>query len=164
MARPGRPTLHKPEYNEFARQFCLLGTTNEDLAAIFGVAPRTIDNWIAEIPEFGESVRQGRDFADAAVVHKLFGRAMGYKLKAEKVFLHRGQPVVVPHTVEYPPDTQACMFWLRNRRRAQWLEKAHQPVDDGPTLAELEAADERVRQAEAEAASGGASGGDGDGE
>jgi hypothetical protein len=40
------------------------------------------------------------------------------------VFRHRGEPVTADHTVHHPPDTQACIFWLRNRRGRHWLEKA----------------------------------------
>jgi hypothetical protein len=47
MATPGQPTKYKPEYDELAHSYCLLGATNEVLAGFFDVAPRTIDNWIA---------------------------------------------------------------------------------------------------------------------
>jgi hypothetical protein len=61
----GRPTLHRPEYNEQARNHCLLGATNPQLAEVFDVSPRTIDSWIASIPEFGKAVREGRAVANA---------------------------------------------------------------------------------------------------
>ena len=124
MTGPGRPSLYKPENNEFARKFCLLGATNEDLAGLFDVAVRTIDNWIATIPEFAAAVQQGRDVADADVVQSLHSRATGYNYEAEKIFHFRGEVMKVPHTVHCPPDTTACMFWLRNRRRRDWLEKS----------------------------------------
>ena len=47
MTDPGRPTLYRPDYCEFAHNYCLLGATNEDLGSFFGVTSRTIDNWIA---------------------------------------------------------------------------------------------------------------------
>jgi len=124
MAGPGRPILYKAENGELARKFCLLGATNEDLAGLFDVAVRTIDNWIATIPEFAAAVQQGRDIADAAVVQSLHSRATGYSYETEKIFHYRGDVRKVLHTVHYPPDTTACMFWLRNRRRRHWLEKA----------------------------------------
>jgi len=30
-------------------------------------------------------------------------------------------------TLYYPPDIQACIFWLRNRRRRDWQEKGKAP-------------------------------------
>ena len=97
-------------------------------------------------------MRQGRDVADAAVVQKLFSRAIGYTYETKKVFLYRGEAVKVDHTVHYPPDTQACMFWLRNRRRRHWLEKAPPPPDDDGAdwKSELEAAAERARHADSD--------------
>jgi hypothetical protein len=145
MARPGRPTLYKPDNAELARKFCLLGATNDDLAGCFEVARRTIDDWIATIPDFADGVKQGRDIADAAVVQKLYARATGCSLEVEKVFLFRGEPKTATYTVHYSPDTQACMFWLRNRRRQHWLEKAQALLDDGADWpSELDAAAERA--------------------
>ena len=65
MANPGQPTLYKPEYCELARNYCLLGATNEVLGDFFGVTRRTVQNWIATHPEFAKAVRRGRDVADA---------------------------------------------------------------------------------------------------
>jgi transposase len=54
----GRPTTYRPENAEIACKTCIVGATNESLAERFGVCRRTIDNWIATIPEFGVAVRQ----------------------------------------------------------------------------------------------------------
>ena len=118
----GRPTLYEPEHAERARELCVRGATNRVLAARFGVARSTIDEWIAKHPEFAEAVRQGRDVADSVVIESLFTRATGYDRKAEKVFLYRGEPRTATYTRHVPPETAACIFWLRNRRREEWLE------------------------------------------
>jgi hypothetical protein len=65
MATPGQPTSYKPEYCELARNYCLLGATNEVLSDFFGVTRRTIQNWIATHPDFAKAVRRGRAVADA---------------------------------------------------------------------------------------------------
>ena len=118
----GRPTTYKPENAEVARHACMLGATNEALAGRFEVCRRTIDNWIATIPEFSDAVRHGREVADVSVVSALFARATGMEQKMTKVFCHRGQPVTANYTVQLPPDVRACIFWLRNRRPGQWRE------------------------------------------
>jgi hypothetical protein len=117
----GRPTTYRAENAEISRQTCMLGATNDTLAGRFGVCRRTIDNWIATIPDFSDAVRQGRQVADEAVVSALFARATGMEQKMTKVF-HRGQPVTANYTVQLPPDVRACIFWLRNRRPEQWRE------------------------------------------
>jgi hypothetical protein len=67
----GRPSNYPPDLCELAHNYCLLGATNDVLAELFGVSPRTIDNWIAGHPEFAEAVQQGRDVADATAVEFL---------------------------------------------------------------------------------------------
>ena len=146
----GRPTVYKTENVEIARNACMLGATNETLATRFEVCRRTIDSWIATIPEFSLAIKQGREGADEAVVSALFARATGMEQKMTRVFCHRGQPVTADYTVHLPPDVRACIFWLRNRRPEEWRE--HRPVvaeakDEPNWASELEAASERVRLA-----------------
>ena len=124
MSGPGRPTLYKPEHAERARELCARGATGHDLAGRFGVARSTIGQWIASHPEFAEAVQQGRDVADAIAVELLFTRVTGYSHPAEKVFLYRGEPRTVTYTAHVPPETRACMVWLRNRRPEDWRAKA----------------------------------------
>ena len=64
MATSGQPTSYKPEYNELAHNYCLLGATNEVLGDFFGVTRCTIQNWIATHPDFAKAVRRGRAVAD----------------------------------------------------------------------------------------------------
>jgi len=143
----GRPTVYTPDNAEIARLACMLGATNETLAERFEVSRRTIDNWIATIPEFGNAIRQGRQVADETVISALFSRATGMEQKMTKVFCYRGQPVTANYTVQLPPETRACMYWLRNRRPGQWRE--NRPLiddrDDEDWVRELEEASERAR-------------------
>ena len=147
MTSPGRPTLYKPGYAEEAHGHCLLGATNADLADVFEVAPRTIDNWIANIPEFAKAVREGRTVADARVARSLYERAVGYQHTVEQTVLHRGEERKLTNTVHYPPDTGACIFWLRNRRRDLWGNQrpANNSAWSDDDMAALDAASERAR-------------------
>ena len=99
MASPGRPTLYKPGYAEQAHAYCLLGATNAGLADVFEVAPRTIDYWIADIPEFANAVHEGRAVADARVARSLYERAVGYQHTIEQTVLHRGEERKLTNTV-----------------------------------------------------------------
>jgi hypothetical protein len=125
----------------------MIGATNDALAERFEVCRRTIDNWIATIPDFSSAVRQGREVADESVISALFARATGMEQKVTKVFCHRGQPVTANYTVQLPPDVRACIFWLRNRRPEQWRENRPlvEEEDNGDWVSELEAASERAR-------------------
>ena len=147
MSEPGRPTLYRPDYCELARNYCLLGATNEDLGGFFDVTSRTIDNWIAGQPEFEAAVKSGRLVADSKVANGLYARAIGFERKVKRTALYRGEPKDFETNVYFPPDTQACIFWLRNRRRQTWRDAPNAATaDDGiDDIARLEAASERAR-------------------
>jgi hypothetical protein len=57
--------------------------------------------------------------------------------------LYQGEERSVTNTVSYPPDTTACMFWLRNRRPGDWRERAEPAFDSvAADMAAVEAARE----------------------
>ena len=123
----GRPTLYREEYAEQAFKYCLLGATDADLARLFEVEEKTINNWKNEYPEFLQSIKAGKEDADAEIAEKLYHKAKGYEHPEDKIFLHEGQPVIVPTTRHYAPDTLAAMYWLNNRNPNRWKQK--QEVD-----------------------------------
>jgi hypothetical protein len=148
MTITGRPTGYRPEHCNLAREHCLLGATNDELAEVFDVSPRTIDNWIAIHSDFAAAVREGRKRADAKVAASLYARAVGFEHKVERLFLYQGEPKSFSVTVSYPPDTQACMFWLRNRRCADWRDRrteADGPVEDEFARLDAEVETDNVR-------------------
>jgi len=148
MSQCGRPTFYQPEYPELARRFCQLGGTNQELADFFDVSRSTIDGWLRLHPEFAEAVRHGRDLIDMVVADKLLSRIMGYTHEGKRYVAYRGEEKEIRHVVHYPPDVQACIHWLRNRRRKQWLERGKpEQAESEITWAELEQASERARRA-----------------
>jgi len=146
MTATGRPSDFSPDMCEQAHNYCLLGATNDELAEFFLVSPRTIDRWIAERPDFGDAVRSGRVVADSRVARGLYGRAVGYDRTVERMAVVAGELKPVVSTIHYPANVQACIFWLRSRRRQTWRDTPTDPpsntVDD---IALLEAAAESVR-------------------
>ena len=145
----GRPTSYRPEFCELAFNYCLLGATNAELAGFFEVAPRTIDNWIARIPEFTAAVLEGRAMADSRVARGLYQRAVGYDSKVQRTVLWRGEERTLTKTVHHPPDIRACIFWLRNRRPRTWSDSGRDATDDPSAatvddIAVLDAAGESV--------------------
>jgi hypothetical protein len=119
----GRPTAYKPEYAEQARKLCILGATDVEIADFFGVAHPTVVKWKNKHPKFIEALKTGKAASDDRVERSLFHRAIGYSYDAEKVFPPKGEdkkPVIVKYREHVPPDTTACIFWLKNRRHQQW--------------------------------------------
>ena len=123
MARQGRPTKYKKEYDKLAYNYCLLGATDAELAVFCDVSESTINLWKLEYPSFSESIKKGKTNADANVANALYNRALGYNHREEKVFNNNGEIVTYNTTKYYPPDTGAAMAWLKNRQPDKWRDK-----------------------------------------
>lgn len=120
----GRPSKYKPEYAEKARKLCEQGCTNREVAEFFQVDESTIRNWSHEHVEFFQALKLGKAASDDRVEQSLFRRAVGYEHDATKILLTKEGDVITENYVEhYPPDTTACIFWLKNRRPDLWRDK-----------------------------------------
>jgi hypothetical protein len=116
----GRPSAYKAEFAQIAYRHCLLGATDKDLAAAFDVSESTLNLWKQKFLKFSESLKKGKADADATIAESLFHRAKGYSHKAVKIMQHEGVAFDHEYTEHYPPDTAACIFWLKNRRPDQF--------------------------------------------
>ena len=122
--RAGPRSSYQAEYAEQARKLCLLlGADDQELARFFDVPPATLQEWLASVPEFAAAVLAGRALADADVADRLWRRAIGYSHAAVRIFSHQGKALEVAYTEHYPPDTAACLFWLKSRQPEQWRDR-----------------------------------------
>jgi hypothetical protein len=119
----GRPTDYKPEYAEEARRQCEEGATDVELADYFGVSVRTLYRWKNNFPEFCHALKASKATADERVERSLFERAVGYERDEVDIRVVGGEIVQTPIRKFYPPDTTAAIFWLKNRRPAEWRDK-----------------------------------------
>jgi transcriptional regulator with XRE-family HTH domain len=130
----GAPSKYSEKYNEQGRKLCLMGYTDKQLADFFGVAESTINKWKLDYPGFSESLKAGKEIADAEVTASLYERAKGYQHIETKVFCNQGE--ITTHDVKkiYPPDPISIKYWLNNRQPGVWREKVDTPVesDDEP--------------------------------
>lgn len=129
----GRPTSYREEYNEQARKLCLMGYTDKELADFFNVCERTLNYWKKEYPEFLQSLKDGKEIADAEVTASLYQRAKGYEHVETKVFNNQGEIITHNVTKKYPPDPLAIKYWLNNRQPNRWREKVEEETaQDSP--------------------------------
>jgi len=98
----------------------MLGATNPELAAFFGVSLSSIERWMVEIPRFRKAIENGREVADMRVAKSMFAAAVGYKHRETKLNVVAGVLEKTEVTKHYPPNVNAGVLWLTNRQKAKW--------------------------------------------
>lgn len=107
-----------------------LGLTDKELCKFFNIKDATLNKYKNQYPEFIESLKKGKDIADEKVVRALYKRATGYSHPDIHITTYQGEVTTTPIIKHYPPDTTACIYWLRNRQ--QWIDKL--PMDIIPDI------------------------------
>ncbi|MBR1248878.1 hypothetical protein JQ609_18325 [Bradyrhizobium sp. AUGA SZCCT0169] len=144
----GRPSSYREEYAEQARKLCQLGATDRDLADFFEVTVVTIWSWQSRHPEFCASLNRGKEAADDRVERSLYSRATGYTYESEKIIVVDKNVQRLDIIEHVPPDVTACIFWLKNRRPAEWRDKTDHDHNHAHTL-KLQGANMSIAEAQA---------------
>lgn len=138
QAKMGRPTKYKPEMLALVRKVCRLGATDAEIADLLEVSIASVSLWKVEYPEFSEALIIGKDEYDDRIARSLATRALGYTFDSEKVFCSEGRVTRVAVREHVPPDVTACIFWLKNRRPAEFKERREEGYDpDRPLKIEV---------------------------
>lgn len=119
----GRRSKYKPEFVAQAVKLCQLGATDLEIADFFDVDVSTLNRWKHEHEEFRTSIKSGKDDADERVERSLYARAMGYEHPDVDIRVIGQEIIQTPIRKFYPPDTTAAIFWLKNRRPAEWRDQ-----------------------------------------
>lgn len=114
-----RPTSYKKEYCKIAKDLCLLGHSDRQIAAELRVAESTLNIWKKQFPEFSESLAAGKIKPDIEVAKGLYKRAKGYKYRETTIEDGKKKTVIK----EMPGDVNAQKFWLTNRQKENWRDK-----------------------------------------
>lgn len=133
MATRGRKTKYDPDYHpKTIVKYALLGLTDAQLSGVLDINEATLNRWKVKYPEFCESIKKGKDEADANVVSMLYKKAIGYTqkkkipFKLKKTVNGKGSEEEI-HIVEvdeyFPPEASAQFFWLKNRQPKNWRDK-----------------------------------------
>jgi hypothetical protein len=137
----GRPSTYDPAFARQATKLSELGATDQEMADFFEVDVRTIYRWKHDHDEFCQAQKIGKDIADDRVERSLYQRAIGYEQEEVKIFMPGGasEPVYAPFRAKVPADVTAAIFWLKNRRGAEWRDKQEREVygKDGEPLFDM---------------------------
>lgn len=120
----GRPTKFNDSVKEKILELAKQGKTDEEISEIIGICSRTLRNWKGAHSDFLPAIKESKAVADELVEASLFHRAVGYRHKATKFFQHEGCVITEDYIEQYPPDTKAAIFWLKNRQPEKWRDKA----------------------------------------
>lgn len=104
------------------------GLTDEQIAYNMGITPKTLYEWKKKYSEICKSLKKGKEVIDRQVENALLKRALGYQydeVKREEYYNQEGELVEkkTVTTKELIPDTTAQIFWLKNRKPAEWRDK-----------------------------------------
>ncbi len=99
------------------------GLTDEQIAHNMGIAASTLYEWKKKHSEFSETLKRGKEVIDRQVENALLKRALGYKY--DEVTIEESDDGFKKKVVtkEVVPDTTAQIFWLKNRKSAEWRDK-----------------------------------------
>lgn len=131
------------------------GLTDEQIAINVGINVATLYDWKNKYPNIAEALKDGKDVADRQVENALFKSALGYTFDEVTKELKDDELVVtkVVHK-EVQPNTTAQIFWLKNRKRAEWRDRVENAItgaDGGAvkveTLTESDV-DKRIKELE----------------
>ena len=137
MAKGGRPTKYRDAFAAQAVKLCQLGATDEDMADFFNVGITTFERWKVKYSRFRGALKAAKTEADERVTRSLYERAIGYSHPEDKIFQYEGAAVIIPTTKHYPPETTACIFWLKNRQPDQWRDKREHEISGELKVSEI---------------------------
>ena len=112
------------------------GLNDEQIAKNMGINVATLYKYKNLYSKINEALKRGKEVIDIEVENALLNKAMGFKVMVKKSYkvkdveYDNGRKVKESERIEMvdeeqyiPPDTTAQIFWLKNRKPAEWRDK-----------------------------------------
>lgn len=134
-------TEYHPSYAARARDLCMLGCNEVEIAAVLGISVGFLRAWREHYEDFNQAWMDGTYHASTKVLAALFKRAIGYEVTTWK----ETQNGMMRELKHIEPSVPACVFWLVNKHPDQWKSKIEHEVGAGviipvDTMTEIETA------------------------
>ena len=130
----------KSKYDETmpprAKLLAKRGFKQKQIAAILGISESTFYEWIKKFPELSESIKKGKNKADADVIASLYKKCLGYEVDEITKEIPRGMSLDLRTgeigdyaeelkitkiiTKHIQADITSIIFWLSNRDNSDW--------------------------------------------
>ncbi|MDO4671226.1 MAG: helix-turn-helix domain-containing protein, partial [Aerococcus sp.] len=101
------------------------GMIDKEIASKCGVTEQTLNNWKKKFPQLFEALKRGKEVVDRQVENALLRNALGFEYEEEKTYIdllddgteRRRTEIIKKQAL---PNTTAQIFWLKNRKPAEW--------------------------------------------
>ena len=147
MSRGGR----KGKYHDWITEEGLLkiegwardGLTDEQIAHNIDIHPSTLYEWQKKYPDISEALKRGKEVIDRQVENALLKRALGYEYEEVKQIIEKDDKGKDRKRIEKTvkqviPDTTAQIFWLKNRKPAEWRDKQNLEVEGNLDISSMD--------------------------
>ena len=118
------------------------GLTDELIAGKMDITKSTLYEWKKKHSDISDSLKRGKEIVDIEVENALYKKTKGYNIQLTKTFKTRhikydssGRKISEDEVLEtgideihVPADTTAQIFWLKNRKPAEWRDKTEVSV------------------------------------
>lgn len=116
------------------------GLTEKQIAKNLGVSKSTFESYKIKHPDFLDSIKRGKEPVDFEVENALLKKALGgvYQDSSTEDRIVNGKKTTLKKVIikQIPPDVVACIYWLKNRKPAQWRDKIDEGGSSGDNLTE----------------------------
>lgn len=133
-AKLGRPSSLDARLYTIIVNLVAQGKTYEEIGDVIGISKSTIAWWVTTNANLKHDINRARTLADDMVEEALFKTAVGYTHEEEKVFCSMGEILTHKTRKHYPPNVDACRFWLTNRKSNIWTSKEKIATDSNVTV------------------------------
>lgn len=132
---------YHPSYAARARDLCMLGCTEVEIATVLGLSVGMLRAWREHYEDFNMAWTDGTYHASVKVLAALHKKACGY----DKIIWKETPNGMMQELKHVEASIPACIFWLTNKHPEQWKSKVeHEAVGGGmiavDAITEIEAA------------------------
>ena len=101
------------------------GLTDEQIAHNLGISEKTFYNYKEEYIHFLQALKRGKEVVDIQVENALLKNALGYEIEEVTEEYDADGKLIHSKRVKkrVAPNTTAQIFWLKNRKPADWRDK-----------------------------------------
>lgn len=120
------------------------GLTDEQIAHNIGIRRETLYTWKKEHPNINNALKKGKEVVDRQVENALLKNALGFEYEETKTIIEISPDGEKKQRVEKikkysPPNSTSQIFWLKNRKPAEWRDRRETEITGNLNVANIAA-------------------------